>query len=331
MTLPGWDSLDAVKNIHSVFELGSLGLLAAVVIFDVLAHLPTKHSPLFKVLGLFGFGLAVLSEICAYPYSGRNDELAKIEIVSAQRMAAEAYRDAQQATAIAKGFEEQIAAANARAKGFEAQVASSTAQAAKALKGADFLAVDLSAAKSRALEAEQKLSGLDEMVKELSRDADALSTDLARTKERAVDATARVNQLVEEERSLKASIDAKAAERALTDGQVATIATVLKDFSGQEFEVVAYSTNEPLAIATRIYQALDRARWRYLKPEKPTISENATGVQVYIHPKAGKKTKKAAAALVSLLTNEGIASMLTEQSDLKNPKNRLYVTVGVKE
>ena len=94
MTLPGWDSLEIVKNVHSIFEIGALGLFACLVVFDVLAHLPTKKESLFKILSLVSFGLAILSEICAYPYSRRNDELSGLEIIAAQNMAAEAYRDA---------------------------------------------------------------------------------------------------------------------------------------------------------------------------------------------------------------------------------------------
>lgn len=80
MTPPWWRSPDDVRTVHSFFEIGALALFAALVIFEILEHLKIKGETAFKILALVSFGLAVLFEICAYPYSKRNDELSGNEI-----------------------------------------------------------------------------------------------------------------------------------------------------------------------------------------------------------------------------------------------------------
>ena len=49
----------------------------ALVVFDVLAHLNKKRETLFERIALVCFGVAVLAEVCAYPYSRRIDTLSE--------------------------------------------------------------------------------------------------------------------------------------------------------------------------------------------------------------------------------------------------------------
>jgi len=76
---PNWSSLDSVRNAHSLLELGALIFFAALVISDVVAHLcedvNKDRAKRFSRIGLWCFGVAVLAEIVAYPYSRRNDFL----------------------------------------------------------------------------------------------------------------------------------------------------------------------------------------------------------------------------------------------------------------
>src|SRR5580704_2499540 len=77
--LPNWNSLESVRNAHSLLEGWALVFFAALVIFDVVAHMyEDEHrdrSKLFERIALWCFGVAVLAEIVAYPYSRRNDFL----------------------------------------------------------------------------------------------------------------------------------------------------------------------------------------------------------------------------------------------------------------
>jgi hypothetical protein len=75
MALPGWSSPSSVTQIHAALEATALMFFAALVVFDVLAHFSKRHAILLERIGLVCFGIAVLTEICAYPYSRRNDEL----------------------------------------------------------------------------------------------------------------------------------------------------------------------------------------------------------------------------------------------------------------
>ena len=145
---------------------------------------------------------------------------------------------------------------------------------------------------------------------------------------RAAEAT----RIAEGERSARKKIEERLADRSLTDAQLTAIADKVKPFSGQEFLITTYwDLKEPLSIANRIYAALNRAGWKYIKHERGSVLLGGmAGVLVYAHPAAEERTKKAAVSLVSALTTEGIASELREQNDPNNPNNRLYLNVGTK-
>jgi hypothetical protein len=135
-----------------------------------------------------------------------------------------------------------------------------------------------------------------------------------------------------EERLARRKIEERLADRSLTDAQLTAIANRVKPFSGQEFLVTTFwDLKEPLSMANRIYAALNLAGWKYIKHETGSfLLGGVAGVLVYVHPSADERTKKAAAALVSALTTEGIASELREQNAPNNPNDRLYLNVGTK-
>lgn len=79
--LPGWNSLDSVRHIHSEFEGAALLFFALLVLFEVLAHRSPEKSPRrerrLETIALWCFGVAVFAEIVAYPYGQRNDALSE--------------------------------------------------------------------------------------------------------------------------------------------------------------------------------------------------------------------------------------------------------------
>src|SRR5579872_4686028 len=77
MALPGWYSLSSVVEIHAKLEGVAVVFFVALVVFDVLAHLKKSRETLFERIALICFAVAVLAEVCAYPYSRRMDNLAK--------------------------------------------------------------------------------------------------------------------------------------------------------------------------------------------------------------------------------------------------------------
>ena len=80
-----------------------------MVLFDLLVHKEKEPKQRYATLALWSLGLAILAEICAYPYGERSDELSRREIAELAKVAGTA-------NATAKGFEAQIADANARAE-----------------------------------------------------------------------------------------------------------------------------------------------------------------------------------------------------------------------
>ena len=99
MAIPGWNSLDAVRRIHSDFELAALALFALLVLFDILAHFAKKDTrkTVLEKIGLLWFALAVACELIAYPYGQRNDTLSERVIGSLDAQVKEAEGNATKA------------------------------------------------------------------------------------------------------------------------------------------------------------------------------------------------------------------------------------------
>ena len=94
MALPGWYSLSSVTDIHAELEAVAVIFFVALVIFDVWAHLDKNHEHLLERIGLICFAVAVLAEVCAYPYSRRVDTLSSEANAKLNKEAGDARRDA---------------------------------------------------------------------------------------------------------------------------------------------------------------------------------------------------------------------------------------------
>lgn len=71
----------------------------------MLAHLNEKHKTLFERIALVCFGVAVLAEVCAYPYSRRTDALSKEANIATDGRIAALNRDAGDANERSKHLE----------------------------------------------------------------------------------------------------------------------------------------------------------------------------------------------------------------------------------
>src|SRR5260370_12267418 len=94
MPLPGWYSLSSVVEIHADLEGIAVAFFVALVVFDVAAHLNKPQETLFERIALFCFGVAVLAEVCAYPYSRRIDTLTEGKIATLNKEAGDARQKA---------------------------------------------------------------------------------------------------------------------------------------------------------------------------------------------------------------------------------------------
>jgi hypothetical protein len=106
LVFPDWNSVESVRNVHSVLEAGALLFFAALVVLDLVAHIYEQSrketARRFERIGLCCFAVAVLAEILAYPYSRRNDFLSeqqnvaqKGEIATLERESADAKAEQQ--------------------------------------------------------------------------------------------------------------------------------------------------------------------------------------------------------------------------------------------
>jgi hypothetical protein len=69
MFIPGWNSLDSVRRVHSDLELIAVVFFALLVLFEVLAFLEKEHTKktLLEKIGLWFFAVAVLAELMLLP------------------------------------------------------------------------------------------------------------------------------------------------------------------------------------------------------------------------------------------------------------------------
>jgi hypothetical protein len=168
-------------------------------------------------------------------------------------------------------------------------------------------------------------------------------SDLAKQQERAANADSRVAGLEDEaskqqERAAKAEgellkLQRANADRSLSDAQIKGITDRLRFAAGQEFDVTAYSDSpESAAIANRIGEALQLARWKFLPMERwRGLLGGVVGVFVGVHPEADKSTQQAADELVTALLDDGIQCKKVVENPTNNPKhNILHLTVGSK-
>jgi hypothetical protein len=146
-----------------------------LVLFDVLSHLSDEHpirAKRFERIGLWFFGIAVLAEILAYPYSQRNDTLSSQQGAEQQAKIAELDNstqglrtDAENARAQAALAKEKSDEASAKAESFRLEIAALEVSAADAKAAQQEVETKLALQQERAATAEKSLIELQEKVK----------------------------------------------------------------------------------------------------------------------------------------------------------------------
>jgi hypothetical protein len=153
--MPFWNSLDAVRRLHSDLELAAIVFFLLLALFDAFAHW-TKNKEKehkFGAIGIVFFFIAVTCEFLGYAYGQRNDNLSERVIVSLSATAGQAVTDshnalqdsgkakiaADGAIAIADAANILSGTANDKAKSVEVRVASLDARIGKASSQVDAL------------------------------------------------------------------------------------------------------------------------------------------------------------------------------------------------
>jgi hypothetical protein len=169
---------------------------------------------------------------------------------------------------------------------------------------------------------EQQIAALNREAGEARQTAESYRLQIAEAHERAANAereTARIKE--------------KLADRSLSNDEVKALISELRKYAGQEFEITAYwDSRESMSISNRINEALQRAGWKYLKPQGfSAMMGGVVGVFVFVHPQAQKETLSAANALTSLLNGHGINAQLMMQVTENNPPhNKIHLNIGSK-
>ena len=115
MALPGWAFLASSVGIHATLEGIAVAFFVALVVFDVLAHLNKKRETLLERIALVCFAIAVLAEVCAYPYSRHIDTMSSDANAALNKEAGDARKEAGKAIERAGKAVNDAAQANERA------------------------------------------------------------------------------------------------------------------------------------------------------------------------------------------------------------------------
>jgi hypothetical protein len=224
-------------------------------------------------------------------------------------------RQEEQARKIVGPLKEQAERADEKAKKAIADSSTALSQANDALGKAAKAQESLGKAEDEANKAETAASNALMIAREARQEADSFEKEIASAKEAA------------------ARTEEKLADRTLTDEQVKLIASKLKQYAVQEYNVTAYwESKESLGLANRIHQALQLANWKIVDTDKwRGLMGGVIGVLVGYHPEADERTQQAAKALVTALSLEGIEAEPQVENAKNNPKhNKISLTVGSK-
>jgi len=210
-----WNSIDSVRSVHSALEGWAIIFFALLVLFDVLAHLSEdehkKRAKKFERIGLYCFGVAVLTELIAYPYSRRNDELSGTEIRELSAISKQARTDADAATLKAKSAEDEAKAAKIESGNAKGAASAAESLARSARKEAETFERDIASAKADASEAKALLTA--------------------------------VRQLAAEAESRAANAERKVADRHISPAQLDRIHKSLARWNGYDIRLSIVSVN----------------------------------------------------------------------------------------
>ena len=150
-------------------------------------------------------------------------------------------------------------------------------------------------------------------------------------------AAANAKGLAEKERLARLKIEESLAPRELNADQQGKLATLLRKFSGTEFEIRVFKDPEPLKLLNILVEVLHSAGW-VQKPVEAAMEISTkygvagftldTGVRIRIDPRY-PKFMAGANALVTGLVAERIDAVVTEAALEIHPE-RMHIAIGKK-
>jgi hypothetical protein len=127
------------------------------------------------------------------------------------------------------------------------------------------------------------------------------------------------------------ALETRLAARSISDEQLETIASQLKSFAPQTYQIIPYWKNpESLALANRISAGLTKAGWVLQNPDRfTTLVGVLTGITVSVDKGASDSVKKAGAELLKALKGADIAA--EPDDEINNPPSqRINMQIGIK-
>jgi hypothetical protein len=305
ISIPGWNSLDAVRRIHSVLELAALAFFALLVLFDVLSHFSDdkRRERLFEKIGLCFFAIAVLAEIVAYPYGQRNDALSEQIIGSLDVKARQADSNASKALT-------------------DSGTALSQAQDAISKTGTAEGAMKTAA--NEALDAQRAASNALTIAHGARQEADSFETDIASAKQQAADAESHLAEAMRQAAEAKLELDRFKAPRSLTYDQMNDIFRTMLPLGPQKIDFFLYPNDgEIMGIAQPVANCLQG--WT-IKAVQPLGGGTVEGMLVEDDP-ADPLAVRRAQALVDVLAKNGL-KVAGPIPSLPTPANKLPAFLG---
>lgn len=309
MSIPGWNSIDSVRRVHSDLEFGAILFFALLVTFEVLAHLSKDDvkKALLEKIGLWFFAIAVLAEIAAYPYGQRSDALSAQVIGSLDVKAQRAADNASKAVADSSDAEIKSGAAFDKA-----DVANKSASTALNL-----------ATGAR-------------------READSFENDIVSAKKQAAEAESHLAEALRQAAEAQAALDKLRTPRTLTPEQRKRIASKLESFTGVQFDLALTNQPEPADFSLAIENTLEMGGWTEIdwkggdivftrKPRPTTGLVTMTGVIIQMHKEQVGKFWAAATTLAEELRAEGIDARAEPGVGPPNDDNNaIHILIGEK-
>ena len=237
--IPGWNSLESVRRVHSELEAAALVFFALLVLVDVLAHFADERQErLFDKIGLCFFGIAVLAEIAAYPYGQRNDVLAEQVIGSLDTKVRQATSNASSALSYS---------------------GTALSQARNALATAGKAQDSLEKAEDQAKGAQTAAAGALTIARGAREEANTFEKDIVSAKEQAARAESHLAEALKQAADATAELQRLRAPRSLVTSS--QLATQLRAFSGTEYRLRVFQDDESIQFTKVIDEALHEAGW----------------------------------------------------------------------
>jgi hypothetical protein len=139
-----------------------------------------------------------------------------------------------------------------------------------------------------------------------------------------------INAELKSEKDVRQKFAKMVEPRDITAIQQENIISDLKQFNGQKFTLTTFwDLKEPLAFTNKLYAVLCASGWKYDDSgQKSFLLGGISGIQVFVYPKASKKTQDAANSLVATLKALGLE--VVQRVPTGSPDEELRINIGTK-